>query len=280
MKTPIGYYGGKQNLVKEILPLLPIHKQYVEPFFGGGAVYFAKPKSENECINDLNFWAITFYKCVKLRFEELQAKIHSSLHSEAQHNAAALILKATVPPPLPEFNMLTGDEEIEVAWAFWVRCNMSFGHVLFGGFAFSNNGQALGTANKRRSFTADYEKRLENTEIFCRDAIDLIKLKDGEDTLFYVDPPYVSSDCGHYKGYTKEQFQELLEVLSTIKGKFLMSSYLEDNLVVAIEKYGWNIKKIEQVLQVTGKRETNKMKVECLTYNYQDSQLNLFNQNN
>jgi DNA adenine methylase len=276
MKTPIGYYGGKQNLVKEILPLLPAHKQYVEPFFGGGAVYFAKPKSENECINDLNFWAVTFYECVKLHFEELQARIQATLHSEALHEAAEEILKKAIPPPL--FGTSGEKEEkIAIAWAFWVQCNMSFGHTIFGGFAFSNNGQSLGTANKRRSFTTEYERRLETTEIFCRDAVNLIKLKDGEDTFFYVDPPYVSSNCGHYKGYTTEQFQELLEVLSTIKGKFLMSSYFEEALGAAIDKYGWNIKKIEQILQVTGKRETNKMKVECLTYNYQDSQYKLFN---
>ena len=38
MKTPISYYGGKQSLLKHILPLIPKHKIYVEPFFGGGAV--------------------------------------------------------------------------------------------------------------------------------------------------------------------------------------------------------------------------------------------------
>lgn len=32
-KTPIAYYGGKQNLLKELLPLLPEHKIYIEPYF-------------------------------------------------------------------------------------------------------------------------------------------------------------------------------------------------------------------------------------------------------
>ena len=43
MKTPITYYGGKQTLLKYLLPLIPQHKLYCEPFFGGGAVFFAKP---------------------------------------------------------------------------------------------------------------------------------------------------------------------------------------------------------------------------------------------
>ena len=38
MKTPITYYGGKMNMVDDILPLIPKHKIYVEPFVGGGPV--------------------------------------------------------------------------------------------------------------------------------------------------------------------------------------------------------------------------------------------------
>ncbi|MCC7452959.1 MAG: DNA adenine methylase, partial [Crocinitomix sp.] len=45
MKTPITYYGGKQKLVSLILPNIPQHTVYVEPFVGGGAIFFAKPPS-------------------------------------------------------------------------------------------------------------------------------------------------------------------------------------------------------------------------------------------
>ena len=54
MKTPISYYGGKQSLLKHILPLIPEHRIYVEPFFGGGAVFFAKEPAKVEVINDHN----------------------------------------------------------------------------------------------------------------------------------------------------------------------------------------------------------------------------------
>lgn len=39
LKTPISYYGGKQSMLKHILPIIPEHTIYVEPFFGGGAVF-------------------------------------------------------------------------------------------------------------------------------------------------------------------------------------------------------------------------------------------------
>ena len=63
IKTPISYYGGKQNLIKHILPLIPNHVQYCEPFVGGAAVFFAKKPSQIEVINDydnrvVNFWFV------------------------------------------------------------------------------------------------------------------------------------------------------------------------------------------------------------------------------
>lgn len=54
MKTPISYYGGKQQLASKIVSLFPEHKIYCEPFTGGAAVFFAKPQSQAEIINDIN----------------------------------------------------------------------------------------------------------------------------------------------------------------------------------------------------------------------------------
>jgi DNA adenine methylase len=72
MKTPISYYGGKQKMIPHILPLIPEHKIYVEPFFGGGAIFFAKEPSKIEVINDIdkrvyNFWLMTVERSMKLR---------------------------------------------------------------------------------------------------------------------------------------------------------------------------------------------------------------------
>ena len=61
LKTPISYYGGKQQLLPKILPIIPPHKIYSEAFFGGGAVFFAKEPSEIEIINDVNKQVINFY---------------------------------------------------------------------------------------------------------------------------------------------------------------------------------------------------------------------------
>lgn len=75
MKTPITYYGGKQRLTKAILAMIPPHKIYIEPFFGGGAVFFAKEPSYLEVINDINDNIITFYRVCQddQAFHDLQA---------------------------------------------------------------------------------------------------------------------------------------------------------------------------------------------------------------
>ena len=256
MKTPISYYGGKQRLVPEILPLIPKHTQYVEPFCGGAAVFWAKEPSAHEVINDLDGRVVNFYRVLQTRFPELQAMIRGTLHSEAEYyRAKALLLNEQAEP-------------LERAWAFWVQTNMSFSNKLFGGFAFSDDGGRSAMTTTKRAEFGQYEVRLRGAEVFSRDAVELIKLKDSPTTLFYIDPPYVSSECGHYKGYTSADFQRLLDALATLQGKFLLSSYPEPELLAMRALHGWQTKDIDATVAVSGKRKERKAKTECLTWNY------------
>lgn len=254
MKTPITYYGGKQNLIPDILAMIPNHSQYVEVFFGGGAVFFAKPPSECEVINDSLDCAIAFYRVLKTRFAELNTLIQGTLHSESEYKKAK--------------QLINSEDELLKAWAFWCRTQLSFSSQLNAGFAFSNSKlEVKKTDNKKSNFTLDYAKRLEQTQIFCRDALDIIKLKDSKDTFFYIDPPYVSSYCGHYAGYTHDDFKKLLDLLVTIKGKFLLSSYPEPLLLEYRQQHSWNA--IDKTSSVSvSHKVSKKAKIECLTFNY------------
>lgn len=265
VKPPISYYGGKQRLVKEIIPLIPTHEQYVEPFFGGGAILFAKQITRKEVINDIDNRVINFYRVLQSHFNELDNLIKGTLHSESDYTKAKRILKSG----------LTSDasdkDKINFAWAFWIQCNLTFSNKIGAGFAFGNEGSnrcAINTHNKKRLFTTEVKERFEKVEIFCRDAVDLIKVKDTDYTFFYLDPPYFNSDCGHYKGYTEDDFIRLLNSLTKLKGKFLLSSYNSDILQKYIKDFGWNHKQMEQHLAVMGKRDEQRTKTECLTWNY------------
>lgn len=91
MKTPISYYGGKQNLISTIIPLFPAHSTYIEPFVGGGAVFWAKSKSKVEIINDTNRELINFYECVQNDFIALEQEVRISLHSRRLHKDADVV---------------------------------------------------------------------------------------------------------------------------------------------------------------------------------------------
>lgn len=255
MKTPITYYGGKQALIKELLPLIPPHKLYCEPFFGGGALFFAKPKSEVEVINDKNGEVINFFKVVKNDFAKLQKEINGTLHSRDHYKTAMVIYEH---PQL--------FSEWKRAWAFWTLTNQGFSGMIgswgFGKTASKENAVAA----KRDAFTKEFADRLRTVQVENNDALKVIARCDSEDTFFYCDPPYIGSDMGHYKGYTEEEYEILLNTLSNIKGKFLLSSYPSAILMKYIKKYKWKTKRIVKYVAVT--KLTNKKKTEVLVYNY------------
>jgi DNA adenine methylase len=65
MKSPLKWVGGKSRLVDTILPLIPQHAHYAEAFCGAGWVFFRKPESRYESINDINKDLTTFYRVLK-----------------------------------------------------------------------------------------------------------------------------------------------------------------------------------------------------------------------
>ena len=75
---------------------------------------------------------------------------------------------------------------------------------------------------------------------------------------------------GHYKGYTEKDFENLLQLLSKIKGKFLLSSYPSEILEKYTKKYKWSTQKIEMPVTIHINRGLKpKVKTEVLTANYE-----------
>lgn len=224
---------------------------YCEPFFGGGAVFFAKSPAKVEFINDINGLMVTFYRVLKNRPAELQQKIDEMLHSEEIYRYYKFVYKNP-----NEF------DELERAAAIFCLSKQSlfakFGH----GWIVSKDRNLKGVADIDCS---TYACRLQRTAIFCRDAIKVIKAIDGEDVLHYCDPPYFNSVCGHYDGYSEEDFVRLLDCLAEVQGKFLLSSYPSDVLDEYVERYGWNCEKMEMNRAAGFGTGT---KTEVLTWNY------------
>jgi DNA adenine methylase len=259
LRTPISYYGGKQKLAATIVKQLPAHKLYCEPFIGGAAVLFAKPQSLVEVINDTNAELINFYKVCKNRFHELQSLVRVTLHSRELHDDAWII-----------YNKPQLFDEVRRAWAVWVLSTQSFSAALDGSWGFDKSDNTTSTKinNKKEQFTEDLAIRLQTVQVECADALYIIKSRDTADSLFYCDPPYFNSNCGHYDGYSKEDFEQLLKTLNEIKGKFLLSSYPSDMLKQYVKTNGWQQWSTESGVSVNTKSGYQKRKVEVLTANY------------
>ena len=253
-KPPLTYYGGKQQMLEFILPLIPDHRIYNEPFFGGGAVFFAKQPAKIEFINDINGEIVNFYRVIKRNFKELKVEIDCTLHSEFQHRQAFEIYKNS-----------ENKDAVLRAWAVWMLSHQSF-YAIFGNSwkCSKERNMAVQLMNKRMQFNEIYVKRLESTSIFARDALNVIKSVDTGETFHYIDPPYFNSDCGHYEGYSKADFEILLKLLSGLKGKFMLSSYPSELLNKYIKSNGWNINKFDMQRSAGGGRKT-----EILTLNYE-----------
>lgn len=261
MRTPITYYGGKLSLIQKILPLIPKHHSYTEPFFGGGALYFAKEKSQSEIINDTNDFVVNFYKVLKTNFDELKVKIDSTLYSRATYKVCLVMYRM---PHL--FN------DIQKAWAFWILTSQGFSGTI-GAWSYDKDSSKARTfRNKKLRFTKELSIRLETTQIENTDALKVITSRDTLNTFHFIDPPYLSgADQGHYSGYTEDDYIKLLDILTNIKGKFLLTTYDSDLLTEYVKKNNWHQIKIEKPLtaykSTGGKR---KRKVEVFTMNYKN----------
>ncbi|MFZ4546484.1 MAG: DNA adenine methylase [Bacteroidales bacterium] len=268
MKTPITYYGGKQLLAKQIAGLIPAHKIYCEPYFGGGAIFFAKSKSYLEVINDTNSNLITFFSVLRDDYTNLKRLISDTLHSEAIYKSAKEIYHGKI-----------GDvSDLELAWSVWVVTNGSFGGKATGGWKWCNGQDGSHTGiylrGKRDDLSKAVSNRLKEVQISCRDAVRVIHDRDSTDTFFYLDPPYPSAFQGHYNGFSMLDLFNLLQKLESLKGKFILSNYWSQTLKYFFTKNNWHLISITSTSKITNlgirsvrKKETKK-KTEILVMNF------------
>src|SRR5436190_10514968 len=71
MIGPLAYIGGKRRIAKQLVALIPNHITYVEPFAGGAQVFFHKPHSKVEVLNDLDFEIVNFLRICQRHPQEL-----------------------------------------------------------------------------------------------------------------------------------------------------------------------------------------------------------------
>lgn len=248
MKTPISYYGGKQRLASKIIPYIPKHTVYCEPFCGGAAVLFSKPwpKATNtnnyrEIINDIDGDLINFFKQLRDNGEELCRRLALTPYSELEHQLAKAYKTET--------------NDIERARKYYIAGQMSFAYSVNAGWhrsVYSEN-HAATHLNKVLQLP-DFVSRLMGVYISNTDALKCIAQFDSPQTFFYIDPPYVGANQGHYSGYTQEHFNALIETLKKVKGSFILSCYENE----ALKDTEWERVVFEAHCTASGKGQTGR----------------------
>lgn len=224
--APFAYYGGKAGMARQIVDLMPAHRVYIEPFFGSGAVLFAKPPAVHEIINDADRNVATFFRVLRDQPEDLERVCALTPHSREEYQSADLDQDL---------------DDLEHARRFWVRVNQSFAKT-----ASKTTGWTVTTARtqavpasalSRITRFARCADRLARCSIECCDAADLVNRLATPDTLVYADPPYLSSTRNGRDSIASdyrvdmgsaEDHERLAEALHATPATVLLSGYPSD----------------------------------------------------
>jgi DNA adenine methylase len=239
-KTPLRWYGGKQNLAKRLISLIPDHHTYVEAFAGGAAVFFVKEISPLEVINDLDSGIVNFYRVLRDpgKFKLLQDKLILTPFSREEFEYC-------------RDTWMECEDDVDKAHRWYVMIRQSFGGLVGGRFGNSVTRSRNGMAQNAASYRAALDRlpevaaRLIRAQIEHLDFRKIIEKYDRPGTFFYLDPPYIPDTRKAPKVYQHEMsdqdHRELVDLLLSIKGKAMLSGYAHP-IYLPLEEAGWGRK--------------------------------------
>ena len=221
MKRPaLRYHGGKWRLAPWIIQYFPEHKIYVEPFGGAASVLLRKHRSRAEVYNDRDDDIVNVFLQLREHGQELKDLLYMTPFARSEFKLAHQ----------------NTDDPLERARRIIVRSFMGIGTDAIR--RQSNGFRADSQRNCAADWTSYIEaldsliERMQGVIIENRDWKLILDSHDSEDTLFYLDPPYVSSTRTSSHGYSYEMsdddHQKLSEVLRGVKGKVILSGYASD----------------------------------------------------
>lgn len=251
------WHGGKWKLADWIIAHLPTHRVYVEPFGGAASVLLRKPRSYAEVYNDLDGEVVNLFRVVRDQGEALRRLLELTPFAREEF----------------DLSYQPAAEPLEQARRTVIRSFMGFGSNMTK-LTHARTPMRTGfRANSTRSGTTpatDWHNypgtlgavidRLRGVVIEHRPATEVMRAHDGEQTVHYVDPPYVAGTRDQGDDYRHELTDAdhacLAEQLCSLRGAVVLSGYrspLYDRLY-----RGW--RRIERQSYADGARA----RVECL----------------
>lgn len=208
VRPVIPWRGSKRRLVKTLLPLLPPHTCYVEPFAGGLALLLAKPRSKIEIVNDLNGDLVALYRCIQFHLPELLREL-THLHIGRQ------TLRDLLANP--------GLTDIQRAARFYTRLRASFGSDGRSFAVAKSQGRMPFTPDRHQDLLGAARDRLAGVIVECHPYERVLQNYDSPDTLFFLDPPYLNTDPDAYDGWTESDLETFRARVAKLKGKWIVT---------------------------------------------------------
>jgi len=247
------WVGGKSRLREEIIPLIPAHKTYVEPFGGACWVLFGKPPSPVEVINDMDGLLIDLYRMVRDNLEEFLEAADRLPISEELFTSWSLGHSSMDPRGIPglgdrNISEMSLDDLSGMPIAAAVRTY----YLVMNSFHSRMSGQPCFSVSpgKEASFVRYYStdwdrvrERLKRVTILSRDFRAVLEATDSKNTFYYLDPPYLcaTDNARYYRcTFSEEDHQALRDVLLGTEGRFLLS-YQDDPRIREMYQWDFNI---------------------------------------
>lgn len=211
LKPIVKWSGGKSDEIKQIIPHLPEkYKVYLEPFIGGGALYFhLKPCLS--AISDVHTELIDFYQSIK---DGHSQEIYNFMENHPND-----------PETYYEVRKKQPTTPLENSQRFYYLRKTCFRGML----RYNNKGEfnipygRYKTYNYEEIKNEEYQKLLKNTDIYNKSFEYLFENYNDPDNFMFLDPPYDSefTDYGYCK-FGKEEHKTLAELFKTTKIKCMM----------------------------------------------------------
>ena len=239
MKPLIKYRGGKSKEISNIQKHIPLFSgRYIEPFFGGGALYFYL-EPQNAIINDINEKLIFFYKGVQSDYQNLRIELDNVEKQYEENRVAFEVLKAKTPDERVEdknedfyysirdmFNGLSKKKYSDALLYYFINKTAYSGMIRYNSKGEFNVPYGRYKHLNTSLVTKEHSELLKNAEIFNSDYKNIFDMTKSDDFIF-LDPPYdcVFSDYGNeeYKdGFNDDAHRKLAQDFKNLPCKSLL----------------------------------------------------------
>jgi DNA adenine methylase len=220
--------GGKTRMLAHILPLIPAHTCYCEPFFGGGAVFFGRPeKSAHEVINDIDSDLVKFLRNAKYHLDPLLDEMDLVLNARQEFR---------------DFKEQRGLTEIQQAARWFIKNKLSFGGM--GGTFAVGRTSGMSSRSQRLLNIRSMSQRLDKTTVENESWEKIFELYDAPATFFFLDPPYFDAGGQAYTGWSREQLETFCTAVKALQGSWMVT--FQDCAEIRSLLAGFPIKAIER----------------------------------